>query len=119
MFWLLHMTSETVLRLQQNVKNQKFDHRKKKKLHGYESLDEAPPKEIQTKLLFFFILEVTINSFQERFDELNAIYEKKKWFFLSNIKKAKHDKILGMFNDLHLALSDGNHNDVDDFQIHQ
>ncbi|GBN14763.1 hypothetical protein AVEN_236552-1 [Araneus ventricosus] len=79
-------------------------------------LDEDPPKKIQAKLLFcfyFFILDVTIKTLQERFEELNAVQK----MVLSNIKDAKLDKSLGMFKDFHLTLSDSNHNDVHGFQL--
>ncbi|GBM00434.1 hypothetical protein AVEN_179239-1 [Araneus ventricosus] len=69
---------------------------KKKKQYGYESLDEASPKEIQAKLLFCVYLFIyfysgstlcrnTINSLKERFEELNAIYEKIGFYLTNNI----------------------------------
>ncbi|GBL72447.1 hypothetical protein AVEN_115367-1 [Araneus ventricosus] len=55
---------------------------KKKKQYDYESLEQVPPKEIQAKLLFF-ILDVTINSMQKLFGELDVIYEKTDFYLAS------------------------------------
>ncbi|GBM71087.1 Zinc finger MYM-type protein 1 [Araneus ventricosus] len=93
--------------------------RKKRKQFDYESQDEAPlsPKRRFKQSFYFYILDVTISSLQERFEQLNAVNE--KFGFLSNIKKVKQDEILNKCKDLHLALRDGYHIDIDGSQLYQ
>ncbi|GBM76402.1 hypothetical protein AVEN_48393-1 [Araneus ventricosus] len=90
----------------------------KKKQYDYKTLTKLLQRRFKQSFYFAFFYSGCHNQLFAGTLRRAKRYIYKIWS-LSNIKEVKHDKILGMFKDFHLAPSDGNHNDADGFQLHQ
>jgi hypothetical protein len=91
-----------------------------KRQFNYESEDHlvVEPKQEFKINFFFFILDKSMNSLDERFEQLrnhNDIFN-----FLYNINGEMNSKdLLKNCQDFQLSLTDGNNRDVDGLQLHQ
>jgi hypothetical protein len=94
--------------------------RRVKRQFNYESEDNlvVEPKHEFKINFFFFILDKSMNSLDERFEQLrnhNDIFN-----FLYNINGEMNSKdLLKNCQDFQLSLTDGNNRDVDGLQLHQ
>lgn len=96
--------------------------RNKKKMFSYESEDERvlDPKAAFRSNFFFRVLDQTISSLSERFEQLHK-YDQLFGFLhpRSIISNSNNEDILKSCKDLHLALTDDQHSDIDGVQLFQ
>lgn len=94
--------------------------RKKQKMFSYETDDERvlDPKAAFRSNFFFRVLDQTISSLSERFDQLN-MYNQLFGFLhpRSIMSDGNNEYILKSSKDLQLALTDDQHSDVDGLQL--
>lgn len=93
--------------------------KKRKRNFEYEATDEPMEDSTQKfKLVYFNLLDVAINSIEERFQQLS--YYKNTFGFLHSISKLttwKKEDILKYCKDLEIILSDDNKKDIDGIQL--
>lgn len=93
--------------------------RKVKRQFDYESKDEGvldPKQSFKTKF-YFYILDQTITSIDERFSQLKEHFD--TFGFLYDFECLKGEPLLKKCGDLQNALSDGSHKDVEGYQLYQ
>lgn len=92
--------------------------RVKRKFH-YETADEpvSDPKRAFMTNFYFCLLDCAINSLEERFSQLSS--HNYVFGFLYNIKNEDKNTLLQKCADLQIALTDGEHRDIEGHQLHQ
>lgn len=87
--------------------------RKVKRQFDYEAQDEAvlDPKKAFRSKFYFYVLDCTINSLEERFSQLSTYND--MFGFIYNLRKEDNSTLMKKCADLQLALTDGEHRDRD------
>lgn len=93
--------------------------RKRNRQFDYESQDEpiVYPKMAFRSSFYFYVLDCAINSLEDRFSQLTSY--NRIFGFMYDIKYEDKDSLLKNCADLQLALTDGDHCDIEGFQLYQ
>lgn len=90
-----------------------------KRQYDYESNDEPhlEPKDAFKRNCYFYVLDRTISSLEERFTQLHQHHD--IFGFMYDIESDDKEGLLKKCADLQTALTDGSHTDIDGFQLYQ